>query len=74
MAHRRTTRGNALTVSLREYLLDFYCFEDDFSQTWPKSQQLAEAERLRSLNNTQFRKAFIDRYGKEWWDQMLDRH
>jgi hypothetical protein len=74
-APRRTTRGNALTADTRKYLIDFLCFEDDWSkETWSRSEQYAEANRLGRLNNAQFRSEFINRYGKEWWDDMLSRH
>jgi hypothetical protein len=73
--NRRATRGNALTTETRQYLIYFFCFDDDWSQAnWSKSEQYAEANRLGCLNNTQLRAEFIHRYGKEWWDDMLSRH
>ena len=71
----RKVRGNALTADARKHLIEFFCFEDDYSQAeWPKSQQYAEANRLGMLNNTKFRAEFIHRYGQEWWEDMLTKH
>jgi hypothetical protein len=72
---KRTTRGNALTKDLRLHLIDFMCYQDDWSQTnWNEEEKKVQSERLNGLNNTHFREAFIERYGKEWWDDMLNRH
>jgi hypothetical protein len=75
MRGKRLVRGNALTTEMRDHLINFMCYEDDYSQTeWSADKKKSEEERLKKLNNAKFRAEFIERYGEEWWDDMLRSH
>lgn len=72
-ARTRKTKGNALSQGTRSWFMG-HRFDDCSDRGISRSEIDREQQELTAINNTQFRKAFIDFYGKDWWDDCMSGH